>query len=184
MVIARRQFTVEEYHRMRDAGIFAENDRVELLDGEVLLMSPIGPLHAAIVRRINTLLSQSALSQYIVSVQDPIELSDLSEPQPDIAVLQYRSDYYCGSHPRPDDIVLLVEVSDTSLEYDHESKLPRYAESGIAEVWIVDVGNQQVEQYFDPAHASYRTKQTWLHGQTITSHTLPTLSFQVDDILG
>lgn len=184
MAIARRQFTVEDYHRMRDAGIFAEDDRVELLDGEVLLMSPIGPLHAAIVKRINTLLGQSPLGQYIVSIQDPIQLSDVSEPQPDIAILQYRSDYYGTAHPQPGDIMLLMEVSDTSLEYDLENKLPRYAESEIMEVWIIDIENQQIEQYYNPAHGSYRTKQTWLRGQSITSNTLSTLTFQVDHILG
>jgi Uma2 family endonuclease len=147
-------------------------------------MSPIGPLHAAIVRRLNTLFSQRGLSQYIVSVQDPIQLSDLSEPQPDLAILQYRPDYYGSSHPLPDDIVLLIEVSDTSLEYDRESKLPRYAESGIQEVWIVDVEHRQIEQYYHPANGAYRTKQTWLHGQTITSHSLAVISLHVDDVVG
>jgi Uma2 family endonuclease len=184
MAVARRQFTVEDYHRMRDAGIFTEDDRVELLDGEVLLMSPIGPLHAAIVKRINTLLAQSPLGQYIVSIQDPIQLSDLSEPQPDIAILEYRSDFYGTSHPEPASVMLLMEVSDTSLEYDRENKLPRYAESGIKEVWIIDLENQQVEQYAHPANGSYRTKQTWLHGQSIPSHTLPVLKLQINDILG
>lgn len=184
MVVARRQFTVDEYHRMRDAGVFADDDRVELLDGEILLMSPIGPLHASIVRRLNTMINHALLNQWIVSVQDPIQLSDLSEPQPDIAVLQYRSDYYGASHPQPRDVALLIEVSDTSLEYDRENKLPRYAESGIPEVWIVDAEHRQVEQYVHPANSAYRTKQTWLHGQRITSSTIALLSFDVDDILG
>ncbi|MBP1467038.1 Uma2 family endonuclease [Candidatus Chloroploca sp. M-50] len=184
MVVARRQFTVQEYHRMRNAGIFAEDDRVELLDGEVVLMSPIGPLHAAIVRRLNAILSQAVGHQFLLSVQDPIQLSDLSEPQPDLALLQYRADYYGSSHPQPAEIELLIEVSDTSLDYDREQKLPRYAESGIREVWLVDLSHQQIEQYIDPANGSYRTKQTWIHGQTLTSPHLAMLSIHVDDILG
>lgn len=184
MAVARRQFTVADYHRMRDAGIFSEDDRVELLDGDILQMSPIGPLHAAIVKRINTLLGKTPLGQLIVSVQDPIQLSDLSEPQPDIAILKYRSDYYGSTHPRPEDILLLIEVSDTSLEYDKKNKLPRYADSYIVEVWIIDIENQQIEQYSNPANGSYRTKQSWLHGQAITSIELPAFAVTVDDILG
>ncbi|NCC34407.1 MAG: Uma2 family endonuclease [Chloroflexia bacterium] len=184
MLVARRQFTVQDYHRMRDVGIFAEDDRVELLDGEVVLMSPIGPLHAAIVRRLNTILSQAAGHQFLLSVQDPIQLSDLSEPQPDLALLHYRADYYAASHPQPAEIELLIEVSDTSLDYDREQKLPRYAESGIREVWLVDLTHQQIEQYIDPANGSYRTKQTWVHGQTLTSPHLAMLNVPVDDILG
>jgi Uma2 family endonuclease len=183
MAVARRQFTTDDYHRMRDAGIFAEDDRVELLDGEVLLMSPIGPLHAAIVKRLNTLLGQGVSKRYIVSIQDPIQLSDLSEPQPDIAILQYRADYYGSAHPQPADILLLIEVSDISLEYDRERKFPRYAESGIAEVWIVDIDNQRVEQYYHPTNGLYQTKQTWLHGQVITSRRLITLALPINDIL-
>jgi Uma2 family endonuclease len=184
MAVARRQFTVDDYHRMRDAGIFSEDDRVELLDGEVILMSPIGPLHAAIVKRINTLLNQGLLTQHIVSVQDPVQLSDMSEPQPDLAIIQYRADYYAAAHPTPDDIALVIEVSDTSLEYDRENKLLRYAESLIGEVWIIDIENQQVEQYTNPANGQYRMKQTWLHGQQVTSYRLPSVTLQVDDILG
>lgn len=184
MAITRRPFTVADYHRMREAGIFAADDRVELLDGEIIAMRPIGPLYAAIVKRINTLLGQTALSGYIVSVQDPVQLADDSEPQPDIALLVYRPDYYATGHPQPADILLIIEVSDTSLAYDRDSKLPRYAASLIPEVWIIDAEHHQIEQYADPAHGQYRTKQTWSHGQTLTSHALPTLTVQVGAVLG
>jgi Uma2 family endonuclease len=182
MAVARRHFTVADYHRMRKAGIFTEDDRVELLDGEVIQMSPIGPLHAAIVKRLNTLLGKEPLPGYLVSVQDPVQLADDSEPQPDIAILTYRADYYAGAHPQPPDIQVIIEVADTSVAYDRDRKLPRYAASGIPEVWIIDVDNQQVEQYFNPAHGQYRTKQTWTHGQTLTSQVLPMLSVPVDRV--
>lgn len=184
MLLTRHQFTADDYHRMRTAGIFAADDRLELLDGEIIRMSPIGPLHASIVRRLHALLRHMHLNQWIVSVRDPIQLSDLSEPQPDIALLHYRADYYATSHPQPSDIALLIEVSDSSLEYDRAHKLPRYAASGIPEVWIVATEQQYVEQYFHPAHGIYRTKQVWVHGETITSHALPTVSIALEAILG
>lgn len=184
MLVARHQFTIEAYHRMHAAGIFTEDDRLELLEGEVLRMSPVGPRHAAIVKRLNTLLNQQVAQHSIVSVQDPIQLSAFSEPQPDIALLVYRDDYYATSHPQAHDVLLLIEVSDTSLEYDRMQKLPHYADAQIAEVWIIDLEQQQVEQYYDPANGLYRTKQTWLPGQMVTGLHIPTLSLLVDDIFG
>lgn len=184
MLVARHQFTVEAYHRMHTAGIFTEDDRLELLQGQVVRMNLVGPRHAAIVKRLNTLLNQQVAQRYIVSVQDPIQLSAFSEPQPDVALLAYRADYYAMSHPQAHDVLLLIEVSDTSLEYDRMQKLPLYADAQIAEVWIIDLEQQQVEQYCHPANGLYRTKQTWLPGQMVTGSRIPTLSLSVDDILG
>src|SRR5215216_6351059 len=116
--IARWQFTVTDYARMRETGILSEDDRVELIDGEVRPMSPIGPPHAAIVNRLNRLMSRQLGELAIVSVQNPIQLSDYTEPQPDLAVLHPRDDFYAHAHPRVDDILLVVEVADTSIEYD------------------------------------------------------------------
>src|SRR5262249_37658064 len=118
--IARRQFSVADYARMRETGILAEDDRVELLDGEVREMSPIGPLHAAIVKRLNTLLSRALDDSVILSVQDPIQLNDYSEPQPDLAILQHRDDFYAAAHPIAEDVLVVIEVADTSVEYDRE----------------------------------------------------------------
>jgi Uma2 family endonuclease len=116
--IARRPFTVSDYARMRETGILAEDDRVELIDGEVRLMSPIGPRHAAIVNRLSTLIRRHIGETAIVSVQNPIQLNDYTEPQPDLAILHARDDYYAHAHPRPDDIILVIEVADTSAAYD------------------------------------------------------------------
>jgi len=181
--IARWQFTITDYARMRETGILAEDDRVELIDGEVRRMSPIGSRHVAIVNRLNTRITQQIGGAAIVSVQNPIQLTDYSEPQPDIALLQPRVDYYDSALPGPDDIVLVIEVADTSIDYDRDEKLPRYAAAGIAEVWLIDVDNRVLEQYTMPRHGQYGTKHTYEFDQTISSSVLPTLKLAIAEIL-
>lgn len=178
--ITRRPFTVAEYARMRETGILAEDDRVELLDGEVRLMSPIGPLHAAIVKRLNTLLTRVLPDTVILSVQDPIQLNDYSEPQPDLAILQYRADFYAQAHPVADDVLLVIEVSDTTVDYDRDEKLPRYATANIQEAWLVDVNHFTVEQYLQPRNGKYLMKQLVERGDTITSRSIATLQLDID----
>lgn len=180
--ILRHTFTTTDYARMLETGILHEDDRVELIDGEVRQMSPIGPYHAALVARLNRLLMQHAIDSMIVRVQDPVRLSDYSEPQPDLALVAERADFYAHSHPTVEDIYLLIEVSDTTLSYDRSEKLPRYALAGVQEVWIVDTAAQQIEQYYQPAGNQYRTKQTSERGQTIQAHTLPNLMLDIDSI--
>jgi Uma2 family endonuclease len=145
--IVRWQFTVADFARMVVAGIFAEDDRVELIDGEVRVMSPGGLRHAAIVKRLNALLSRQVASRAIVSVQDPIQLTDYSEPLPDLAVLHAREDFYRHAHPLPTDVFLVVEVAETSLAYDREEKIPRYAQDLIPEAWLIEVAGATVIQY-------------------------------------
>ena len=182
--VAPRRFTVDEYYRMAEAGILGPEDRVELIDGEIVKMSPIGPLHAAVVRRLNAVLSKSLAGRFIVSIQSPIRLSNASEPEPDVAVVQLRADSYASAHPTPTDVLLLIEVSDSTLAYDRDVKLPRYAAAGIPEVWIVDLERQQIEQHYGPAGNQYRTKQTWAHGQALPSQSIAGLTLQIDELLG
>src|SRR5262245_27644083 len=151
----RRQFSVADYALMRETGILAEDDRVELLDGEVYVMSPIGPAHSALVNRLNKIIMRQIGDDAIISIQNPVQLDDYSEPQPDVAILSLRDDYYDQALARPDDILLIIEVADTSLDYDREQKLPRYAASNVVEVWIVDVEKQTIEQYTKPLHGQY-----------------------------
>jgi Uma2 family endonuclease len=178
----RRQFTVHDYARMREAGILTEDDRVELLDGEIYLMSPLGPLHIAIVNRLNKLLMHQVGDDAIISIQNAVQLNDYSEPQPDVALLHPRDDYYALALARPDDILLLIEVADSSLEYDREQKLPRYAASNIAEVWIIDVDQQLVEQYVQPLQGQYTQLTKVLLGSTLQSKTLPQIHFTTDKL--
>lgn len=182
--IRRWQFTGTDFERMARAGIFAEDDRVELIDGEVVAMSPTGSRHAAIVKRLNALLNRLVAEQVIVSIQDPIRLTDYTEPQPDIAVLRPREDFYAQGHPAPEDVLLVVEVAETSLAYDLEEKVPRYAQALIPEVWIIDVETEAIVRYAQPVGVRYDSEQRLERGQVITSQSVSNLRLAVDDILG
>jgi len=182
--ILRWQFTVADFARMTEAGIFAEDDRVELIDGEIRAMSPIGPRHAAIVKRLNALLSRQVADRAILSVQDPIQLTDYTEPQPDLAVLRVREDFYVQAHPMPTDVLVVVEVAETSLEYDREEKVPRYAQVRIPEVWLLDVERETVTQYTQPGGTRYREEQTLQRGQILVAATVSGLQLALDDIFG
>jgi Uma2 family endonuclease len=167
---------------MRETGILAEDDRVELLDGEVYVMSPIGPSHVALVNRLNKIIMRQIEDDAIISIQNPVQLDDYSEPQPDVAILSLRDDYYDQALARPDDILLIVEVADTSLDYDRDQKLPRYAASNVAEVWIIDVERQTIEQYSQPLQGQYTQLNKILLGNTVTSKTSPIVQFTTDQL--
>ncbi len=129
--LLRRRFTVHEYHQMGQAGILGEDDRLELLEGEIVEMAPIGSRHQAVVDRLTRLFSNRLGDAAVVRVQGPVRLGEETEPQPDLLLLAPRADFYASAHPGPDDVLLLVEVSDSSTEYDREMKLPLYARYGI-----------------------------------------------------
>ena len=180
--ITRRRFTVHDYHRMAEAGILHEDDRVELIGGEIVEMSPIGGRHAACVREINHLLSRQVGDELRVDVQSPVKLSEQEEPQPDLAMIRTRT--YGRSLPTPEDVLLLIEVADTSLAYDREVKLPLYALSGIAEVWLVDLNANIIERYTEPSEVGYRLVRRAGRGETLESAVLPALVVPVDIALG
>ena len=182
--ITRWQFTANDYERMIETGILGKNDRVELIDGEVIAMRPIGPPHAGIVNRLNTILNRQLAGTAIVSVQNPIRLNDYSEPQPDLAILQLNDDYYAHAHPTPADILLLVEVADSSFEYDSEEKIPRYAQDSIPEVWLIDVEHQTITQYAHPLNTGYLHKLNLARGQILASQTIAGLEIAINIIFG
>ena len=182
--VARRIFTVDEYHRMGEAGIFSEDDRVELIEGEILQMSPIGSCHAASVKRTARLFNNLFGDRVIVSVQDPIVLNDFSEPQPDIALVKPRDDFYAQALPTATDVLLIIEIADSSVAYDHDIKLPAYARSGIPEVWLADIPAETVTAHTEPANGVYRTARTYRRGDSIAPLHFPELSIQVTSILG
>ena len=134
--VPRHRLTRSDYHRMGEAGILGENDRVELLDGQLVDMSPIGPRHALVIDALNELLVTAFAGRARVRVQNPVVLDDGSEPQPDLALLRWPWRGHPQSHPEPDGIFLLIEVSDSSLNFDRRVKLPLYARAGVREVWI------------------------------------------------
>lgn len=165
--VSSRRFSVSDYYRMADAGILGPGDRVELLDGEVVEMSPIGARHAACVRRTADALARKAGRKAIVSVQNPVRLGARSEPQPDIALLRRREDFYKARHPGAGDVILLVEVSDTSVGVDREVKLPLYARAGVQELWIADLEADRVERFWDPFGGAWRSRRAYGRGEGI-----------------
>ena len=181
---ARRRFTVAEYYAMADAGILSENDRVELLDGDIIVMPPIGDWHAGGVKFFNNTMLPKLLSRAMIAVQDPVRLDEHSEPQPDIMLLQWRDDFYRSGHPRPADVLLLIEVADTSVGYDRNAKLPVYARAGIPEVWIVNRSARRVESYSEPSGDTYSTVRHFIPGETIAPQAFPNIVLAVDPIIG
>lgn len=169
---------------MAQAGILTEEDRVELLEGEILAMSPIGSRHAACVKRLIRLFDRSVGDRAIVAAQDPIQLAEHSEPQPDLVVLKPRADFYSQAHPGPSDILLLIEVSETSADTDRDVKLPLYARSGILEVWLVTLADERVEIYRQPSPGGYRECVTVRRGDHLSPQALPSVDLAVDGILG
>jgi Uma2 family endonuclease len=182
--LARRLFTVEEFHRMGKAGVFSEDDRVELLDREIVQMTPIGSRHAACVKRLIRLLDREVGDRTIVAAQDPIQLGEHSEPRPDLALLKPCPDFYAHAHPGPADVLLLIEVAETSADTDREAKLPLYARSGVFEVWLVDLSTERVEVYRKPAPHGYQESRTVGRGQHLAPQALPDLDLSVDAVLG
>jgi len=180
----RRLFTVDEYHAMARAGVLGEDDRVELLEGEVVEMTPIGSRHSSCVGRLTHLLSSRVDDRAIVWIQNPLILSDLAEPEPDAALLRPRDDFYAEAHPRPDDLLLLIEVADTSADYDRERKIPLYARSGVPEVWLVDLEAGTVEVYRTPSPEGYRDLHRAGRDEVLGPVKLADLEIEVGAILG
>jgi Uma2 family endonuclease len=150
------RWSVSDYHRMGEAGFFAPDARVELIEGEVFDMAPIGSKHFAAVNRLNHVLSEALRGQAIVSVQSPVVLSDLDEPQPDIALLKPRADFYRDALPSVSDVLLLIEVADSSLDVDSKIKAPLYAKLGVAEFWIADLQGKVLRVLREPSAAGYQ----------------------------
>ena len=182
--LKRRRFTVEEYHRMGEAGILTADDRVELLNGEIVEMAPVGPRHASITDRLNALFTSRLADRVIVRVGGPIVLaSEDSEPQPDLTLLRPRADFYGTSHPAPPDVILTVEVMDMTADRDRRLKLPLYGREALAEVWLVDSQVDHVEVY-RPTAARSRAPSIVRCGERVTIGAFPDVFFAVNDIFG
>jgi Uma2 family endonuclease len=174
-------FTVEEYHRMAEAGLF-EGQRVELIHGKIVDMSPSKSNHAGVIAKLIKLLSAGLTDQYLLNVQNPIHINKDSEPEPDLMVLHFRKDYYVDAHPTPKETVLLIEVSDSSLEKDQKVKLPLYAKAGIPEVWIVNLQDHQLEQYREPSEQGYSSIRILRSKDVLENEVIG--SMEVEKVLG
>ncbi|MGH9126744.1 MAG: Uma2 family endonuclease [Acidimicrobiales bacterium] len=179
----RPGITVGEYYRMAEDGALAPGQRVELIDGEVVEMSPIGSRHAATVDELTRLLVPLAGHLAVVRIQNPVRLSDLTELQPDIALVRPRADRYLNNHPVPADVQLIIEVADTSQRFDRTTKRPMYAAAGIVEVWIVDLVAGLVEIATDPGPNGYRSIRQVGRNATITPTAGPGMTLAVADFL-
>lgn len=182
--VARRPLTVADYHRMGEAGILSRDDRVELVEGELVAMSPIGSRHAGVINRFTEVLVLAVVGRGLVSVQNSIRLNDRTEPQPDLAVLKPRTDSYFGAIPGPGDVLLVIEVADSSLAYDRTVKVPLYAAHGIPEFWIADVSRREVEVYRRPEGDRYAVVTRAGVGAALEPLLLPGVSVPVAAVLG
>ena len=180
----RRRFTVEEFYRMAAAGIFGEDDRVELVAGDVVDMMPVSARHAACVKRLNYLLNRGVGEQAIVGVQDPLRLDEHTEVLPDVMLLRPRADFYAQVHPGPADVLLVVEVAETSLAYDREVKGRLYARHRIPEYWLVDLEGERVLVHRRPKEGRYTEVRTVGPGDVLTVEALPDVRVPVQAILG
>lgn len=182
---ARHRLDVDTYHRMAETGIFGEDDRIELIDGDLIGMAPISQAHAATLAGLNEALVIACAGRAIVSPQNPVRLDRSSEPQPDLAVLRRRADFYAtGDRPGPADVLLIVEVADSSLSFDRTVKLPLYARTGIAEVWIVDLKRRALDAYRGLDSDGYRETTTHWAGEQVALVAAPEIVVRLDLMFG
>ena len=185
VVLKRRRFTLEEYQRLGETGIIQEDERVELVEGEIVEMSPIGRPHASVVARLTMLFAQRYADRAIVWVQNPLALPrQVSQFQPDLALLKPRPDFYRGKDVEPDDALLVVEVMDSSIAYDRQVKLPIYSRGGVPEVWLVNVNRNTVEVWRDPTPDGFREQHLVERSGTIAPLAFPDVRLAVQDLVG
>lgn len=175
--------SVDEYYRMAEVGLLSQA-RVELIEGVIIDMAPIGSRHAGIINALNSLLVQAVSSRALICVQQPIRLSTTSEPQPDVSLLRPRADFYRGGHPTAADVLLLIEVSDATLRFDLDKKLALYAKHGIPEYWVIDAQGKQLHCMRQPAGESYRSVVTLGIEKNAFVAALPDVKVGLTDLLG
>lgn len=176
------KFTVQQYYLMHEAGVFAEGDRYELINGEIRVMSPIGKKHAVCVAKATKNFERKLGDQTIIWTQNPILLSNYFQPQPDLAILKWRDDFYAEALPTPDDILLIIEVADSTIAYDREVKSLLYATNGIPEMWVFDVNKKIVEGYSQPSASGYKRMQRYEQGDTLSPLAFPEIIFNWSEL--
>jgi Uma2 family endonuclease len=182
-VQAKHRFNVEEYYRMAETGVLKPDARVELLNGQIIDMSPIGPFHGSVTKFLIQVFTDGNHGKWTLQVQDPVRLDDQSEPQPDLVLLKRSPDFYRKRHPRPEDVFLLVEISDTILANDREEKLPAYGRAGIPEVWIVNLIELTVEVYREPHFTGYEKKSVLRAGDKASPMAFLDVTVDVAELL-
>ena len=182
--VERYRWAVDLYHQMIETGILGEDERVELIKGELTTMSPIGAEHSGTLKKLTEMLFDQLRKRAVISIQDPLQVDDYSEPQPDLALLAPRRDFYKHSLPRPADVLLVIEVADSSLAYDRAVKMALYAGAGMPEAWIINLIDRWIEVYRDPSPAGYTTLLKILPGKSIAPQSFADVVVVVDELLG
>jgi len=182
--LTRRRFTVAEYMRMAEVGLLDEDSRIELIRGEIVEMSPINVLHALCVNRLTMLLSAKLTGRVIVSVQNPLQIDEYSIPQPDIALWKLPFENYANRLPGPPDVLLVIEVADSSIQYDRKTKTKLYGAAGITDYWIVNLAERQIEVYREPQTDGYRVTTRYKPGETLSPLAFADVNLGTDEILG
>lgn len=181
--LIKYRFSADEYQRMGEAGIFPPDVRLELIEGEIFEMPRVTPLHAGIVSYLGRLLHRDD-DEWMVSIHNPVRPNDFSEPLPDLALLRWRDDYYREKHPTPADVLLVIEVADSTIVKDKTIKIPLYGRAGIAEAWLVNIPEERVKIYSDPAGGTYQRAEVYGRGAEARSHTVEGLTVNVGELLG
>jgi len=179
VVAERKRFTVDEYHKLGQAGVLSEDERIELIEGELIQMPPIGSVHAGMVGRLDHAFQAGVRKSFVVWTQNPLSLPPGSEPQPDLSLLKPREDDYLNSLPTASDVLLVIEVADTTLAYDRDVKIPLYAKQGIAESWLLDVNARRLEMHRDPGPDGYRTLLRPGRDESVSPLALPDLKIDL-----
>ncbi|MBI5206656.1 MAG: Uma2 family endonuclease [Candidatus Firestonebacteria bacterium] len=183
-ILQIHRFTINEYYHLAKAGILQEDDNVELIEGRIIDMTPIGSKHASCVKRIMELLINRLQKKATIGVQDPIDLNEQTELEPDITILIKRADFYAEHHPRPEDVLLIIEVADSSLEYDKTVKIPLYAKANIQEVWLINLIENIIEIYRNPSQIGYKFYEKASKEDTIFPLCFPDINIKASEIVG
>lgn len=179
----RRKFTVADYQRMGEIGLFDPDDRVELIDGDIYEMGNIGPRHAGLVNFLNEQLVRAAAGRFVLAPQNPVEISRFSEPQPDLALSLPRADFYRTAHPRASEVVLVIEVADSTVRWDRQVKMPMYGRQGIQEAWLIEIPRRVVTVYREPSDQGYRSSTDLTQG-ALCPLCLPELQIDIEELFG
>jgi Uma2 family endonuclease len=181
---ARKIFTVKDYHKMIDAGVFVGNSDYELIEGEIIKKMTQGDYHISCINRLNRILSRVCGDDVIVSVQNAVVISNISEPEPDVTLLKFREDFYASGKATAADVLLLIEVSDSTVGYDRTVKARLYAEAEVAEFWLVNLPRQILEVYTEPQNGKYKVVKKYEKNKTVSPALLPEIKIKVSDIIG
>jgi Uma2 family endonuclease len=165
--VMKRLINVDEYYKMAEVGILKPGDRVELINGEIYEMSPIGSRHGSVVKTLAMILNEIFKGEAVIGIQDPVRLDESNEPEPDISILKYRADFYSQAHPGAHDILAIIEVADSSLRHDKQVKMPLYANYGIPAYWIIEIATKQITVHLDPVGNSYSSQEVYGVGAEI-----------------